>query len=143
MQSNEERRRLALIVLTAAAVALPLTGQRSKTATGTKVDVLKQKLDKGEKVLVVDVRNDDEVKSGSIPGAVQITMSELEGRMKDIPKDIQIVFACDHGNRSSRAAELYEKNGYKTSTFCALDDWKAKNYKIGETRKPGPGPIVP
>ena len=63
--------------------------------------------------------------------------------MKDIPKGVQIVFLCDHGNRSSLAAELFEKNGYKAATFCALEDWKAKGYKIGESKKPGPKTIRP
>jgi rhodanese-related sulfurtransferase len=55
-------------------------------------DALQQMLDKGEKVLVVDVRTDDEVKSGSIPGAIHIPMDQLEARMKDVPKDVQLVF---------------------------------------------------
>ena len=124
-------------------VAAALTAQRSETAVETKVDVLKDKLDRGEKVLIVDVRTEEEVKAGSIPGSVNIPMAELETRMKDIPKDVQIVFVCDHGNRSSRAAELFEKNGFKASTFCALQDWKTKGYKIGKTRKPAPGAIKP
>jgi rhodanese-related sulfurtransferase len=63
--------------------------------------------------------------------------------MKDISKDVQVVFVCDHGHRSSLAAELFEKNGYKASTFCALEGWKSKGYKVGEIRKPNPGPIQP
>jgi hypothetical protein len=55
-------------------------------------DALQQMLDKGEKVLVIDVRTDDEVKSGSIPGAIHIPMDQLEARMKDVPKDVQLVF---------------------------------------------------
>ena len=51
-----------------------------------------KKLDKGEKVLVIDVRTDEEIKSGSIPGAIHIPMEQLEGRMKEIPKDVQLVF---------------------------------------------------
>ena len=58
----------------------------------TKADELKAKLDKGEQVLVIDVRSDEEVKSGSIPGAIHIPMEQLEARMKDVPKDVQLVF---------------------------------------------------
>jgi len=123
--------------------ALTLVAQRSQTAVETRVNVLKEKLDKGEKILVIDVRNEDEVKSGSIPGSINIRMTALEARMKDISKDVQIVFACDHGDRSSRAAELFERNGYKATTFCALQDWKAKGYKTGEATKPASGTIKP
>jgi SnoaL-like polyketide cyclase/Rhodanese-like domain len=65
---------------------------RSATAKETPADALKAKLDAGEKVLVIDVRSDEEVKSGSIPGAVHIPMEQLEARMKDIPKDVALVF---------------------------------------------------
>jgi len=41
---------------------------------------------------VIDLRSDEEVKSGSIPGAVHIPMEQLESRMKDIPKDVALVF---------------------------------------------------
>ena len=134
---------LATMMMGVFLIKLPGFAQRSQTARETKTDVLKEKLDKGEKVLLVDVRNEDEVKSGSIPRAINIPMGQLEARMKDIPKDVQIVFICDHGNRSSLAAELFEKNGYKAATFCALDDWKAKGNQIGETKKPAAGTIRP
>jgi rhodanese-related sulfurtransferase len=135
--------KLAALMIGVSAMALTLSAQRSKTATEIGVDILKDKLDKGEKVLVVDVRTEEEVKSGSIPGSINIQMSELEARMKDIPKSVQIVFACDQGNRSSRAAELFQRHGYKAATFCVLDDWKTKGYRIGDTKKPAPGAIKP
>jgi len=83
---------VALAVLGFAVAALPAVAQRSATARETPADALRQKLDKGEKVLVIDVRSDEEVKTGSIPGAIHIPMDELEARMKDVPKDVQLVF---------------------------------------------------
>ena len=56
------------------------------------VDELKRQLDAGAEVLMIDVREDWEVESGSIPGAVHIPVAELEGRMSDIPKDVRLVF---------------------------------------------------
>jgi rhodanese-related sulfurtransferase len=81
--------------LTLLALALSVaTGRaaQSEAARQTPVDALKQKLDAGEKVLVIDVRSDDEVKSGSIPGAIHIPLEQLESRMKEIPKDVELVF---------------------------------------------------
>jgi predicted sulfurtransferase len=66
--------------------------QRSATARETTPDALQQMLDRGEKVLVIDVRTDEEVKTGSIPGAIHIPMDQLETRMKDVPRDVQLVF---------------------------------------------------
>jgi rhodanese-related sulfurtransferase len=57
------------------------------------ISELKQKLDSGEKLLLIDVREDWELEeSGAIPGAIHIPMAELDMRMKDIPKDVQLVF---------------------------------------------------
>ena len=75
-----------------ALAASPTSAQRSATARETKPDALQQMLDRGEKVLVIDVRTDQEVLSGSIPGAIHIPMEQLEARMKDVPKDVQLVF---------------------------------------------------
>jgi rhodanese-related sulfurtransferase len=82
----------AIFVLGLALAAQPAVAQRSATAKETPADALKAKLDKGEKVLVIDVRSDEEVKDGSIPGAIHIPMEQLEARMKDVPKDVQLVF---------------------------------------------------
>ena len=78
---------LGVILAASTAVA-----QRSSTARETTPDALQQMLDRGEKVLVIDVRTDEEVKSGSIPGAIHIPMDQLEQRMKDVPRDVQLVF---------------------------------------------------
>ncbi len=57
------------------------------------ISELKEKLDSGEKLLLIDVREDWELEeNGAIPGAIHIPMAELDMRMKDIPKDVQLVF---------------------------------------------------
>ena len=57
------------------------------------ISELKQKLDSGEKLLLIDVREDWELEeNGAIPGAIHIPMAELDMRMLDIPKDVQLVF---------------------------------------------------
>ena len=54
---------------------------------------LKKKLDSGEKLLLIDVREDWELKEdGAIKGAIHIPVAELDARMKDIPKDVQLIF---------------------------------------------------
>jgi rhodanese-related sulfurtransferase len=85
-------REIACVAVGLGVLAAPVSAQRSATAKETPAAVLKQKLDAGEKLLVIDVRSDDEVASGSIPGAIHIPMEQLEARMKDIPKDVQLVF---------------------------------------------------
>jgi rhodanese-related sulfurtransferase len=83
---------VALLVAVPALAQQSTPSPRAKDAKEMSVDELKKKIDSGAKVLVIDVREDEEVKTGSIPGAVQVRMSELESRMKDIPKNVQLVF---------------------------------------------------
>ncbi len=56
------------------------------------VDELKAALDAGATMLLIDVREDWEVASGSMPGSVHIPVADLEARMPDIPKDVRLVF---------------------------------------------------
>ncbi len=84
--------RTAGFALLCAAAAASAARAQQPSAREMPPDALKQMLDKGEKVLIIDVRTDEEVKSGSIPGAIHIPMDQLEARMKDVPKDVQLVF---------------------------------------------------
>ena len=89
MQHPVRSRLFALLGLAALlAVALPAAAQTERM----EIDELKQQLDAGAEVLMIDVREDHEVESGSIPGAIHIPVGELEDRMSDIPKDVRLVF---------------------------------------------------
>lgn len=54
-------------------------------------------------IVVVDVRDDREFKNGSIPGAINIPVGEVEKKMGELPKDKPIVFVCPTGARSGEA----------------------------------------
>lgn len=77
-----------LPVLLGLALAAPALAQPERM----EIDELKRQLDAGAEVLLIDVREDHEVESGSIPGAIHIPLGELESRMSDIPKDVRLVF---------------------------------------------------
>ena len=82
---------LAVIVIS----SLGAAAQEQKTKQPERIafSELKKKLDSGEKFLLIDVREDWELKQdGAIAGAIHIPVAELDARMKDIPKDVQIVF---------------------------------------------------
>ena len=78
----------AWLPLLGMALATPALAQTERLA----VDALKAQLDAGAEVLLIDVREDHEVASGSMPGAIHIPVGELETRMPDIPKDVRLVF---------------------------------------------------
>jgi len=54
---------------------------------------LKKKIETNKKLLIVDVRDANEIKeSGAIPGAIHIPMKNIDKRMGELPKNAQIVF---------------------------------------------------
>ncbi len=64
-------------------------------------------------ILLVDVRNPNEFASGTIKGAVNVPMNELEKKLTTFPKDKPIVFICGTGARSGEA--------YDTAKMFAAD----------------------
>jgi rhodanese-related sulfurtransferase len=103
-----------------------------KNAPETSATRLHDEKVKGEKLLVIDVREPKEFEAGHVPGAVNIPLEALAKKIGEmqVPKDTAIVTVCEHGGRSSRAAIELRKMGYKTTSFCRLDSWKAKKYKV-------------
>jgi rhodanese-related sulfurtransferase len=65
-------------------------------------------LRQGEPVQLVDVRSATEFKTGHIPGAINIPMEEVEGRLGDIAKSQTIVMVCQGGVRAHVAAKCLE-----------------------------------
>jgi rhodanese-related sulfurtransferase len=54
---------------------------------------LKKKLETNKKLVVVDVRDTGEIKEGgAIPGAIHISMAQVEKRIGELPKNAEIVF---------------------------------------------------
>lgn len=69
-----------------------------------------------ERPVVLDVREDWEVQAASVaPDAFDllvIPMSELTGRLAEVPQDRPIAVLCHHGNRSQRVAAWLAQQGY-------------------------------
>lgn len=68
-------------------------------------------ISKNPTALLVDVREPDEVVEISVPGAKNIPLSELSGRLKELAGYSEIFFLCHSGGRSSRAALFAESEG--------------------------------
>ena len=58
------------------------------------------------------MRTADEYRSGYIPGAINISLQELEQKLNKIPKDKPVVVYCRSGNRSAHAAQILLAAGY-------------------------------
>jgi rhodanese-related sulfurtransferase len=74
---------------------------------------IKERLDRGEQLAIVDVREDDEVAAGIIPGAKHIPLAQLPDRLSEIPQVEELILVCRSGNRSGRAISFLEAQGFK------------------------------
>jgi 3-mercaptopyruvate sulfurtransferase SseA len=88
--------RLGLVLLT---LLIALAACQSGPRTQDEVPriaprVLKDRLDAGDDILVVDARSAAEYAEQHIPGAISLPLSELEARMDELPRDREIVFYC-------------------------------------------------
>jgi len=100
----------------------------------TNVDEVKAKLDRGEKFLLVDVREESEYAKDHLPGATHlgkgIIERDIEERVPD-PKT-PIVLYCGGGYRSALAADNLQKMGYTNvlSIDGGIRGWRQKGYPL-------------
>jgi len=65
-----------------------------------------------ENVFLLDVREPEEFSLGAIPGAVNIPLNSLRGRLAALPKDKTIVCYCKVGQRAYNAERILKGNGF-------------------------------
>jgi adenylyltransferase/sulfurtransferase len=74
---------------------------------------LKARLDQGEKLRLIDVREADEWAFTHLPGAELIPLSQFQQRATgELSPDETIVLYCHHGMRSARAQGFLKAQGY-------------------------------
>ena len=74
---------------------------------------LKQKLDNGENVQLIDVRQPDEHAFAKIEGAKLIPLGDIVKRMDEINPARETVIHCKAGGRSAKAIEAMQRAGFK------------------------------
>ena len=91
------------------------------------VQQLKEKLDKGEKPVILDVREQSEYARANIGGRL-IPLSELSKRISDLDPGQEIIVHCHHGGRSQRAVEFLHQKGFTNvkNLLGGIDAWSVK-----------------
>src|SRR5256885_6673312 len=74
---------------------------------------LKQRLDKGDDIQIVDVREDHEVAIGRIPNSIHIPLAQILTRMDEIDSNRETVVHCKMGGRSARAIDALQRSGFQ------------------------------
>jgi adenylyltransferase/sulfurtransferase len=77
------------------------------------VTELKQKLDRGDDFVLIDVREPHEYQICAIPGAKLIPLGEFPKHVEEFAADADIVIHCKSGGRSARACGFLRQNGFQ------------------------------
>jgi rhodanese-related sulfurtransferase len=104
---------------------LKLVNDAKKRVKETNVPDVKQRMDVGEKFLLVDVREDNEWAQGHLPNAVHLSKGiierDIEQRVPDT--NTKLILYCGGGFRSALVADNLQKMGY-TNVESMDGGWK-------------------
>jgi len=100
----------------------------------TNVDEVKKRLDRGDKFLLVDVREESEFAKDHLPGAIHLGKGvierDIEARVPDL--GAEMILYCGGGFRSALAADNLQKMGYTNviSMDGGIRGWREKSFPL-------------
>ena len=100
----------------------------------TNVDEVKTRMDQGDKLLLVDVREESEFAKDHLPGAVHlgkgIIERDIEARVPDV--NAEMILYCGGGFRSALAADNLQKMGYTNAISMdgGIRGWREKGFPL-------------
>lgn len=100
----------------------------------TDIDAVKARMDRGDKFLLVDVREESEFAKDHLPAAVHLGKGvierDIEARVPDL--NTEMVLYCGGGFRSALAADNLQKMGYTNviSMDGGIRGWREKGYPL-------------
>jgi rhodanese-related sulfurtransferase len=116
---------------------LAIVDDARKRIKETTVDAVKQRLDRGDKFTLIDVREDSEWAADHLPGAIHLGKGVIE---RDIEKTLpdtstELILYCGGGFRSALAADNLQQMGYTNviSMDGGMRGWREKKYPESRT----------
>jgi rhodanese-related sulfurtransferase len=100
----------------------------------TTIDEVKARLDRGENLTLIDVREESEYARDHLPGAVHLGKGVLERDVEVRCPDLaaELILYCGGGSRSALAADALQKMGYTNvvSMDGGIRDWRGRGYPL-------------
>ena len=100
----------------------------------TTVDQVKHRLDGGEKLFLIDVREESEFAKDHLPGAAHLGKGIIERDIEEKVPDqgTELILYCGGGFRSALAADNLQKMGYRNvvSMDGGIREWREKGYSL-------------
>ena len=87
----------------------------SETIPQISATELKQRLDQGDDIQIVDVREAHELAVAKMPGTIHIPLGQVLNRMSEIDPNRETVVHCKMGGRSAKAIEVLKRAGFTGS----------------------------
>ncbi len=113
---------------------LKIVDDARKRVRETTVDEVKKRLDRKEKFLLVDVREESEFAKDHLPGAIHLGKGVIERDVEQKVPDTgtEMVLYCGGGFRSALAADNLQKMGYTNviSMDGGIRGWREKGYPL-------------
>lgn len=100
----------------------------------TTCDAVKARLDRGDALTLIDVREESEFARDHLPGAVHLGKGILERDVEQLHPDVtaELILYCGGGYRSALAADALQRMGYTNvvSMDGGIRDWRDKGYPL-------------
>ena len=113
---------------------LKLVQESKQRVRETTVDGIKTRLDRGDRFVLIDVREESEWARGHLPGAVHLGKGIIERDVEERVPDTtaELVLYCGGGYRSALAADNLQKMGYANvwSMDGGYRGWTEKGYPL-------------
>jgi rhodanese-related sulfurtransferase len=113
---------------------LKIVEEARKNVRELTVDQVKERLDRGEKLLLIDVREESEYAKDHLPGAVHLGKGIIERDIEEKVPDTatEMILYCGGGFRSALAADNLRRMGYTNAISMdgGIRDWRNKNYPL-------------
>lgn len=107
------------------------TKEEAKHEEVTDLKELRNKIEGGASISILDVREPAEFAFGHIPGAVNIPLGELEDRFTEIDQNKEVHVICRTGSRSDLAAQKLTEKGYENvkNVVPGMTNWEGPTEK--------------
>jgi rhodanese-related sulfurtransferase len=113
---------------------LKIVDEAKKRVRETSVDEVKHRLDRGEKLVLIDVREESEFAKDHLPGASHLGKGIIERDIEERVPDqgAELILYCGGGYRSALAADNLQKMGCRDvlSMDGGIREWREKNYPL-------------
>ena len=98
---------------------------------------------KGGEVTILDVRPAEEYRAGHIPGALSVPVAELKARLRDLPKDREVVAYCrgPYCVMAAEAVDILRGKGFKAHRMeQGVMEWRARGWRVETAAAEGRAP---